>query len=66
MEKVIKDKTDEVVEKYRAAYAAKGMVFDPLMETMFRQGVTYGISFASLALASVPGDITFNTQGENK
>ena len=67
MEKVIKDKTDETVERYRSAYAAKGLVFDPLMETLFRQGVTYGITFASLALASAPSDITFNVnQGENK
>ena len=66
MEKVIKEKTDEMVERYKLGYAAKGATFDPVLETIFRQGISYGISIASMALASTPVDITFRNQGENK
>ena len=63
MENVIKEKTDEMVEKYRKAYADKGMNFDGLLETIFRQGISYGVSFSAMALANAPYDITM---GENK
>ena len=65
MEKVIKEKTDEMVQKYKTGYAINGVNFDPVLESMFRQGVSFGISIASMALSSVPVDITFN-QGEIK
>lgn len=66
MEKFIKDKTDEMVQKYKIGYASNGVNFDPVLETIFRQGVSYGISIASMALSSLPVDITLNQEGEIK
>lgn len=58
MENIIKEKTDEMVEKYRKGFADKGMQFDGLLETMFRQGISYGVTFAGMALVNAPYDIT--------
>lgn len=57
MEKVIKEKTDEIVEKYRKAYVDNGMNFDSVLETILRQGIAYGVSFSAMSLASMPQDI---------
>ena len=62
MENVIKEETDKMVEKYRAAYANAGGNFDGLLETIFRQGISYGISIASMALANAPIDVSWNDQ----
>ena len=62
MEKVIKEETDKMVEKYKQAYANAGGQFEGLLETIFRQGISYGISIASIALAKLPVDVTIVDQ----
>ena len=66
MENIIKEKTEEIVLKYKLAFKANGGEFSPLLEDILRQGISYGISFASIALASTPADITLKTEAENK
>lgn len=65
MEEVIKEKTEEAVLKYKLGMKAAGGQLDSFSETLFRQGISYGISIASIALASTPFDITGGL-GENK
>ena len=67
MESIIKEKTEEMVLKYKLGMKAKGGDFNPLLEDIFRQGISFGISIASIALASTPVDITFpKANVENK
>lgn len=61
MENIIKEKTEEIVEKYRKSMESAGMPFPNLYEDLLRQGISYGISFAAMALVSIPSDITFAT-----
>ena len=63
MEKIIKEETDKIVEKYKQGYASSGIEFNSVMEMLLRQGIAYGVTFASMALANVPSDIFL---GENK
>lgn len=65
MEATIKNETDKIVEKYKKGFAEKGGDFNLLLETIFRQGISYGITIASIALSSLPVDITIVDQ-ENK
>ena len=62
MEKIIKEETDKIVEKYKQGFTDQGMNFDNLMETILRQGIAYGITIASIALAKLPVDVTIVDQ----
>lgn len=66
MENVIKEKTEEIVLKYKLAMKANGGEFSGLYEDLLRQGISYGISFAAMALSSTPVDITFATEDRDE
>ena len=63
MENVIKEKTEEMVKEMKQESQRSGIEVTPLNEMYFRMGVSHGITVASIALASIPIDITI---GDNK
>lgn len=62
MEKVIKEETDKIVEKYKERFAKEGGNFSGVLEYIFRSGISYGIYIASMALAKAPVDVTIVDQ----
>lgn len=62
MEATIKNETDKIVDKYKKRFAEEGGQFGGLLEIIFRQGISYGISIASMALSSAPVDVTIVDQ----
>ena len=58
MENVIREETEKIVSKYRTTLEAEGIKFDNMYESLLRQGISYGISIAAIALAKTPVDIT--------
>lgn len=58
VEEYIKQKTDEMVNKFKQDCAAKGVVMNEENETYLRMGMSYGITLASMTLSQLPVDIT--------
>lgn len=59
MEEIIKQKIQESVEKVKTKLKSQGYELSGTDEQLFRMGVSYGISISSIALSSLPVDITF-------
>ena len=64
-EKIIKQKTNEMVEKMRNEFANRGQEFTERDELMFRMGVTNAFPIISIGLASTDISIAF-TEDINK
>lgn len=59
MEELIKQKIQEEIEKVKSKLKSQGYELSATDEQMFRMGISYGISISSIALSSLPVDITF-------
>lgn len=58
MEKYIKEKSEEMINKLRKDFDQRGINFTKENEMFFRIGMPYGIRLSSLALTNIPFDIT--------
>lgn len=58
VEEYIKQKTDEMVNKFKQDCAVKGVVINGENEAYMRTGMSYGIILASMTLSKLPIDIT--------
>lgn len=61
VEEVIKQETEKTVNKYKSSLLVNNYKMTSMEEALFRTGISYGISIASIALSSLPVDITLVT-----
>lgn len=61
-EEIIKEKTEECINNYKERLKSNGVEFNSMHELLLRQGIGYGISISSMALASLPVDITMGVE----
>ena len=64
MEQVIKEKTDETVNKMKEKLKLNGHIMNDFEEMIFRSGVSHGILISGLALVNTPSDIVSKNIGE--
>ena len=64
MENIIKEEVEKIVDNFKKGLESKGTQLDGINEFMFRSGISYGITIASIALSKLPVDITFATDME--
>lgn len=58
MEQVIKEKTEEIVNKMKEKLKENGHIMDDFEEMIFRSGISHGLMIGGLALVNTPSDIT--------
>lgn len=58
IEEYIKQKTDEMMNKFKSDCAKRGLVMTEENERYMRAGMSYGITLSSMALSQLPGDVT--------
>lgn len=66
MEQVIKEKTEETVNKMKEKLKENGHIMDDFEEMIFRSGISHGILISGLALVNTPSDITSKDIKEKK
>lgn len=59
MEEFIKTKTQEIVDEIKDRLEKEGQEFTDPEEHLFRMGISYGITIASIALNKLPVDIAY-------